>query len=130
LSARFGTLKENKYNLNNEIKYLLIGCILGDAHIGKVEKNKGFITIEQTIKHKDYVLDIYDKLNISNISLYDIKYYSRKDSRYNSLNSSIYFKTHNSELLYPFVDMFLSDSNVKVLPLDIEKHLNPITLAH
>jgi hypothetical protein len=26
--------------------------------------------------------------------------------------------------------MFLSDSNIKVLPLDIEKHLNPITLAH
>jgi hypothetical protein len=69
-------------------------------------------------------------LNKPDIGLYDIKYYSRKDSRYNSLNSSIYFKTHNSELLYPFVNMFLSDSNIKVLPLDIEKHLNPITLAH
>jgi len=92
---------------------MLIGCILGDAHIGKSGDDKGFITFEQTIKHKDYVLDIYDKLSKSGIGLYDIKYYSRKDSRYNSLNSSIYFKTHNSELLYPFVDMFLSDSPAK-----------------
>jgi hypothetical protein len=117
--------------LNNEIKDMLIGCILGDAHIGKVGDDKGFITFEQTIKHKEYVLDIYDKLSKSGIGLQDIKYYSRKDSRYNSLNSSIYFRTTlNSELLYPFVNMFLSTSNIKILPLDIEKYLNPITLAY
>ena len=116
--------------LNNETKDMLIGCILGDAHIGRVGDGKAFITFEQTIKHKEYVLDIYDKLNKSGLKLHDIKYYSRKDSRYNSSNSSIYFKTHNSELLYPFVNMFLSDNNVKILPLDIEKYLNPITLAY
>lgn len=116
--------------LNNEIKDMLIGCILGDAHIGKVGDNKGFITFEQTIKHKDYVIDIYDKLKNSGIELQDIKYYSRKDSRYNSLNSSIYFKTFNSELLYPFADMFLSSTNIKILPLDIQRYLNPITLAY
>ena len=26
------------------------------------------------------------------INLYDIKYYTRKDSRYNNINNSIYFK--------------------------------------
>jgi len=109
---------------------MLIGCILGDAHIGKVGDNKAFITFEQTIKHEDYILDIYDKLKKSGIDLHDIKYYSRKDSRYNSLNKSIYLKTYNSELLYPFVNMFLSDDNKKILPLDIEKYLNPITLAY
>lgn len=56
LSARFGTLRET---LKSNIKDMLIGCILGDAHIGKVGKDKGFITFEQTIKHKDYVIDIY-----------------------------------------------------------------------
>jgi hypothetical protein len=116
--------------LNNEIVDMLIGCILGDAHIGKVGNNKGFISFEQTIKHKEYVIDIYNKLKKSGIELQDIKYYSRKDSRYNSLNSSIYFKTYNSELIYPFVNMFLSSTNIKILPLDIEKYLNPITLAY
>jgi hypothetical protein len=116
--------------LNNNIKDMLIGCILGDAHIGKVGNDKGFITFEQTIKHKDYVIDIYNKLDKSGVSLYELKYYSRKDSRYNSLNCSIYFKTSNSELLYPLVNMFLSSTNIKILPLDIEKYLNPITLAY
>ena len=106
--------------LKNDIKDMLVGCILGDAHIGKVENNKGFITFEQTIKHKDYVIDIYNKLEKSGLSLHELKYYSRKDTRYNSLNNSIYFKTSNSKLFYPLVNMFLSSTNVKVLPLDIE----------
>jgi LAGLIDADG DNA endonuclease family len=122
--------KNKMTKLNNNIKDMLIGCILGDAHIGKVGNDKGFITFEQTIKHKDYVIDIYNKLEKSGVSLYELKYYSRKDSRYNSLNSSIYFKTSNSELLYPLVNMFLSSTNIKILPLDIEKYLNPITLAY
>jgi LAGLIDADG DNA endonuclease family len=121
-------IKMNK--LNNDIKDMLIGCILGDVHIGKVEKNKGFITFEQTIKHKDYVIDIYNKLHKSGLKLHELKYYTRKDFRYNSLNSSIYFKTFNSELLYPLVNMFLSSTNIKVLPLNIEIYLNPITLAY
>jgi hypothetical protein len=116
--------------LNNNIQEMLIGCILGDAHIGKVGEDKGFITFEQTIKHKDYILDIYNKLKESDFKIYDIKYYSRKDSRYNSLNNSRYFKTHNSELLYPFVNMFLSDTSRKILPLDIEKYLSPIVLSY
>lgn len=33
-------------------------------------------------------------------------------------------------MLYPFVNMFLSEGNIKILPLDIEKYLNPITLAY
>jgi len=35
----------------------------GDAHIGKSGGNKGFITFEQTAKHKDYIMDIYRTLN-------------------------------------------------------------------
>ncbi len=74
-------------------------------------------------------MDIYRTLNEAGVALHDIKYYSRKDSRYNSVNNSIYFKTHNSELFFPLADMFLSDSNKKILPLDIERFLNPKTLA-
>jgi hypothetical protein len=45
---------------------------------------------------------------------------TRKDSRYNSVNGSIYFKTHNSELLFPLASMFLSNGN-KVLPLGLQQ---------
>jgi len=116
--------------MNNELKSILIGCLLGDAHIGISEEDKAFLTFEQTIKHKDYIMFIYEKLKNNGISLYDIKYYSRKDSRYNSINKSIYFKTYNLELLKPLANMFLSEKNQKIIPLDIEYHLDPIALAY
>jgi len=109
---------------------MLIGCLLGDAHIGKFSNDKAFITFEQTVKHKDYIMHIYQKLKDNGINLYDIKYYNRKDYRYNNINNSIYFKTYNLELLKPLANMFLSENNNKIVPLDIESHLNPITLAY
>jgi hypothetical protein len=58
-------------NLNNtsgapeeqNIFDMLFGCLLGDAHIGVYGTDKVYITFEQTIKHKDYVLHIYDVLS-------------------------------------------------------------------
>jgi hypothetical protein len=56
-------------NLNNTKKLeqnifdMLFGCLLGDAHIGVYGTDKVYITFEQTIKHKDYVLHIYDVLS-------------------------------------------------------------------
>ena len=78
--------------MNSNIKNILIGCLLGDAHVGKCGDDKAFITFEQTIKHKDYIIFIYQNLKDKGINLHDIKYYTRKDSRYNNINNSIYFK--------------------------------------
>jgi len=73
---------------------------------------------------------LYKNLKDNGINLYDIKYYTRKDSRYNSINNSIYFKTYNLKLLKPLANMFLTENNNKIVPLDIECHLNPISLAY
>jgi len=45
--------------MNDKIKDILVGCLLGDAHIEKSGKNKAYITFEQTVKHKQYILNIY-----------------------------------------------------------------------
>lgn len=119
----------NMIKLDNNVLGMLIGCLLGDAHIGISGGNKAFITFEQTTKHEGYVKHIYQTLQNAGIGLHDIKYYSRKDSRYNSVTGSIYFKTHNSELLFPLASMFLSNGN-KILPLNIEQYLSPIALAY
>lgn len=109
---------------------ILFGCLLGDAHIG-VHGGKVYITFEQTLKHKDYVMHIYDLLSdVEGIELSDIKYYKRTDSRYNSINESISFKIHGSELLCPLADIFLSKDHKKIMPLDIERYLSPIALAY
>jgi LAGLIDADG DNA endonuclease family len=70
LSARFGTLKnhniKNNFSnaniMNSNIKNILIGCLLGDAYIGKCGNDKAFITFEETIKHKNYIMLIYQNL--------------------------------------------------------------------
>lgn len=119
---------KNLIKFDNNIRDMLIGCLLGDAHIGVSGGNKAFITFEQTTKHEGYIMFIYQTLKNAGVDLHDIKYYSRKDSRYNSVNGSIYFKTHNSELLFPLASMFLSNGN-KILPLGIEQYLTPRALA-
>lgn len=122
----------NKSNiiLHSHTLDILVGCLLGDAHIGKSGSGMAFITFEQTDKHKDYVFDLYPKLKGTGLDLSELKYYFRKYSRYNSINNSIYFKSRNYEVLYPLAEMFLSSDNKKVLPKDIEKYLNPIALAY
>jgi hypothetical protein len=115
--------------LEQNIFEMLFGCLLGDAHIG-IHGDKVYVTFEQTLKRKDYVMYIYDLLSgVDGIELSEIKYYKRTDSRYNSINESIYFKIHGSELLSPLADIFLLD-NKKVAPIDIEKYLSPIAFAH
>lgn len=64
-------------------------------------------------------MSIYELLSKANIGLHEIKYYSRKDSRYNSENKSIYFKTYNLEIFFPFASMFLSGKGNKILLLNI-----------
>jgi hypothetical protein len=116
--------------LEKNVIEMLVGCLLGDAHIAR-SGGKAYITFEQTLKHRAYVMHIKDVLKgAGGIDLYDIKYYKRTDSRYNSVNESIYLKTHSSELLSFLAEMFLSDGNKKILPFDIEKYLSPIALAY
>lgn len=48
-------------NLNNNLVNLLVGCLLADAHIGRSETDKAFITFELSIKHIEYILDLHQK---------------------------------------------------------------------
>lgn len=127
--------KNNKMMTNlmtqDKIFEMLVGCILGDAHIKKRGEHQAYITFEQTIKHKDYVMHIQDVLKgVDGIELYDIKHYKRSDARHDSVNESIYLKTHSSELFLPLASMFLSEDNKKIMPLEIEKFLSPVALGY
>lgn len=122
-------------NLNNNkleqgIFETLLGCLLGDAHIG-TRGGKVYMTFEQSLKHREYIMSLHDLLKgIVGLEVSDIKYYKREDSRYNSTNESIYFKVYGSELLAPLAAIFLSDIGKKVLAPSFENHLSPIALAY
>ena len=116
-------------SFNNNIRDLLIGCLLGDAHIRRTKDNRSYITFEQTIKHEDYVKDLHKTLSEAGLDLSEIKYYTRKDDRHDSNNTSIYFKINSTNELNSIADLFLSKDNQKIVPLEIENYLSPIALG-
>lgn len=122
-----------KNTINKYIESVLVGCILGDSYIGR-SGDKSFITFEQTVKHETYVKFLHNLLEKSKIDVYDIKYYSRLDNRYNKINKSIYFKTRETNKLNYLSTLFLTNvqNNVfkKTIPIDIKTWLTPIAIAH
>jgi hypothetical protein len=110
---------------------LLVGCLLGDAHIRRnKDGSESYITFEQTINHKEYVLSLYQILSQSGLKLKEIKYYARDDKRHASVNNSIYFRTEATDLLNPLANLFLSVNEKKIIKSDIEKYLDPVALAY
>lgn len=105
-----------------------MGLLLSDAHINR-SNEKAYFTIEQTAKHSNYVFYLYNLLKAEGLLLHPIKYYSRSDVRYNSVTSSIYFKSYNLENLKYLADMFIFNGK-KIIPINIKDHLTPISLAH
>ena len=45
--------------MKNLLKEMLIGTILGDAHLGRTGLNRAFLTFEQYAKKSDYLNHIY-----------------------------------------------------------------------
>lgn len=49
--------------MSKKLREILIGAILGDAHIGKTGLNKAFISFEQSSKKVDYVCQLLTQFN-------------------------------------------------------------------
>ena len=49
--------------MKNLLKEMLIGTILGDAHLGRTGLNRAFLTFEQSAKKSDYLNHIYNIKN-------------------------------------------------------------------
>ena len=115
--------------MGNLLKEMLIGTILGDAHLGRTGLNRAFLTFEQSSKKSDYLNHIYNIINQEDLALEEPRSYSREDSRYNITNQSLYFRTKSLEELKPFADMFLDKDNKKTIPVNIADYLTPRSLA-
>jgi hypothetical protein len=105
--------------MKTKINEILIGLLLGDAHKGR-SGDKSFITMEQSIKHKDYIDYLHEAIKSAGLPLYNLKYYSRSDKRYNNVTESVYFKSHNNHGLNFLADMFISGEGHKVIPVNIK----------
>jgi hypothetical protein len=117
--------------MNKTLKDMLIGVILGDAHIGKTGLDKAFISFEQSKSKINYLNYLHSLTKEGGLPLLDesIKEYSREDTRYNNKTNSLYFRTQSLEVLRPLADQFLNDKGKKIIPTNIAELLTPRSLA-
>lgn len=113
------------------LKDMLIGNLLGDAHIGRTGLDKAYITFEQSSKKSEYLNHLFHLVKEEGLPLMSetVKEYTRTDQRYNKNNSSLYFRTQSLEELRPLADLFLDDSGKKRIDPSISDHLTERSLA-
>ena len=116
--------------MNKTIREMLIGALLGDAHIGRSGLNKAFISFEQSKQKYEYLSYLHKITREAGFNLKEPVVYSRVDSRYsNKTNESLYFRTESLEELKPLADMFLDSEGKKIVPLNIAENLTTRGLA-
>jgi hypothetical protein len=94
--------QESPNILPQHLKEALIGLLLGDAHITKSKTANAYISFEQSINNKEYLLFLYQLFGIYTQNL--PTEYIRFDKRYNKQNSSLYFRTKNLPILNEFAE--------------------------
>lgn len=117
--------------MNKALKDMLIGVLLGDAHIGRTGLNKAFISFEQSTKKSEYLNYLYNLTKEGGLPLMEdnIKEYTREDNRFNNINKSLYFRTQSLEELKPLADLFLNEEGNKIISSNIGDHLTDRSLA-
>lgn len=117
--------------MNKTLKDMLVGVILGDAHIKIIGLDKAFISFEQSKKKLDYLNYLLSLTKKEGLPLMDevVREYSREDHRYGITNNSGYFRTKSIEDLKPIAELFLDESGNKIIPSNIAEHLTPRSLA-
>jgi LAGLIDADG DNA endonuclease family len=112
---------------DNEIKEIIFGSLLGDGKLEKSIRSKnarfGFI---QTIKNKDYFINLYSILSIYCTEKYRENSYLdlRTNKKYTSLN----FWTRSLPIFTNFYNIFY-EKNIKKVPLNLDL-LTPLALSH
>lgn len=108
--------------MNKSIKEILIGTLLGDAHIRRVGVDKAYVTFEQSTKKEDYIKYLLEEVTKSPLSILKdkdnnlLREYNRQDPRSGTNTSSFYFRTESTSELNPIANMFLDQDNNKKIP--------------
>jgi len=116
--------------MNKAFRDMLIGVLLGDAHIGRTGLDKAYISFEQSKNKIEYITYLHNLTRESGFNIEELKTYTRTDLRYsNKINESLYFRTNSLEELKPFAEMFLNNEAQKIIPTNIVDFLNHRSLA-
>ncbi|MEA3463664.1 MAG: LAGLIDADG endonuclease [Patescibacteria group bacterium] len=112
--------------LSSKQKNILIGTLLGDAHLEKNGHNVR-LRIDHTEKQKEYLKWKY--LEFSNFTLSSPRLIRTIDRRTNTLYKRWHFSTNSIDLFNPYRKLFYKNK-IKIIPKNIIKLLNsPLSLA-
>ena len=114
----------------DDIKDVLIGILLGDAHIAKRSStsNARLMYAQTAINHKAYFEYVYSFFHPFCAKDYTPKTKISRDKRTNKIYSSISFTTMQLPCLNIFRELFYP-SNIKIVPNNIYELLTPKGLA-
>lgn len=112
--------------LNKEQKSILIGSILGDAYLQTTGKQNARLRFEQGAKQKDYLFWKVDKF--SNLFNGEPKYIKRKHPISNNSYEYWRHQSYSTKEFGKWQKIFYSNKK-KIIPLNLEKLLDPISLA-
>lgn len=112
------------------IRSMLIGTLLGDAHIRR-NKLTSYITFEQSLAKASYLLHLYRLVKDQGFDMNPPVQYNRVDPRYPlTPTSSLYFRTLAHPVFNLLSDLFTNRSGQKKIPVNIADYLDIVVLAY
>jgi hypothetical protein len=109
---------------------MLIGTLLGDAHIGR-NKTTSYITFEQALAKKGYLMHLYGLIKAQGFDMNPPVQYNREDSRYPGvITSSLHFRTLSLPVFNVLSDLFLDELDNKIIPVNIADYLDIVALSY
>lgn len=127
---RLSSLERASINLPDEIKEILIGILLGDAHMVRRSStaNSRLVYAQTAISHKEYFYYVLSFFFTFCTTDYIPQSRVVKDKRTNQIYSAICFTTMQLPCFNVFREMFYL-SNIKIVPYNIYDLLTPRGLA-
>lgn len=117
---------KKKLTLSDTQREILIGILLGDAHLESQNKGKTYrLKIEQSLKHRDYVNHLHDLFH--EWVLTDPR--MKKVSRYGKISYNVAFATLAHDAFRFYAHQFY-DGRKKKVPKLIHRWLTPKALAY
>lgn len=122
--------ERKEITMPNEIKHVLVGILLGDAHIVKRSStgNSRLVYAQTAIKHKEYFEYVYSIFSPFCVENYKPQSRVIRDKSTKKIYSAISFTTMQLPCFNEFKEKFYL-SNVKIVPYNIYELLTPNGLA-
>jgi hypothetical protein len=131
---RLTKVERSKLNIDEPLKEIIIGLLLGDGHIQsrQLNGNSRFMYGQSSLRenHLNYFNHIFDLFKPFISKEYQIRSRSFLDKRTNKTYSSVLFATLTLPCFTFYRYLFYNSQGKKTVPLNINKLLTPRGLAY